>query len=383
MGHILKRGNRWYFVVDAGRDENGKRKQKWHSGFRTKGEAKAEMVRVMNEMNNGTYVPPTRLTVAEYLADFLRDYAVHNVSPQTYRRYETIVNKHLIPSLGDVQLSKLQPTQIQRCYTKALEGGRLRGRTALSSTTVLQHHRVLNKALRLAVRKQLIHRNPAEAVEPPRVAHKEMDYYSAEEVQQLLKASAHHRLHIPVLLAVTTGMRRGEILGLKWSDVDLEAGSVTVCRSLQEGKEGFTTKAPKTRSGRRSITLPQTAIVALKRHKAEQAARKLALGPTYDIGEWVCGEEDGSPISPSVLSHGFAAVAKAAGLRKVRFHDLRHTHATLLLQGGENPKVVSERLGHSQVQITLDIYSHVTPNMQARAAERLETILQTYAAASN
>jgi len=320
------------------------------------------------------------MKVGAYLDGWLKDYAKQHAAPQTYRRYESIVRLHLKPALGNLLLSKLQPLHIQHCYTEAVENGRIGSKGPLSSTTVLQHHHVLSEALKHAFRLGLIARNPAQAVQPPRPRKSEVSYYNVEEVQTLMGLTSGSWLHVPVMLAVTTGMRRGEVLGLKWTDITLdperEEGSLQVRRSLQED---LSTKAPKTASGSRTIPLPATMVAALKKHRAMQAAQRLALGSAYCIEDWVCAHEDGNVITPSALSHGFKSFVAKSELKQVRFHDLRHTHATLLLLNGENPKVVSERLGHSQVSITLDVYSHVMPNMQEEAAGRFDALLKPQA----
>lgn len=319
------------------------------------------------------------MTVGEYLDGWLKDYAKQHVAPQTYRRYESIVRLHIKPALGGVRLSQLQPAHIQRFYTRTLESGRIANGQSLSSTTVLQMHRVLSEALKHAFRLGLIAHNPAQATTAPRRVRHEVDTYDAAEVKALLAAAAGNRMHIPILLAVMTGMRRGEVLGLKWSDVVLddgeEMGSLQVRRSLQETKDGISAKVPKTSSGSRTIALSSTTVAELKRHHARQAAQRLALGASYHGEDWVCAADDGKIISPSAFSHGFKNLVAAVGLRRIRLHDLRHTHATLLLLQGVNPKVVSERLGHSTVSLTLDVYSHVMPGMQQQAVDRFEELL--------
>jgi len=203
-----------------------------------------------------------------------------------------------------------------------------------------------------------------------------MQAFDESQTATLLGAVDGHRLYAPVLLAVTTGMRRGEILGLRWKDVDLQAATLAVRQSLQTTREGLSFKAPKTKKGRRSISLGPTAIDGLRRHRAGQAKVRLALGAAYQDNDLVCARPDGAPTDPGEVSKGFAALVRQIGLPPIRFHDLRHTHATALMRAGVPPKVVSERLGHSSVGITLNTYSHVMPGMQEDAAQKVDATLR-------
>jgi len=376
-GHIRQRGEKsWAVVLDLGRDAGGKRRQKWHTVKGTKKDAQRELARLLHELNTGAYVEPTAMTLAVYLDRWLHDYAKSNVSPKTYERYEEIVRLHLKPALGHVQLSKLQPLQIARYYSDALVSGRADGGGGLSARSVLHHHRVLRSALHQAVKWLLLPRNPADAVDPPRPQNREMKALDEEATATLLRAAASTRLSLPVMLAVTTGLRRGEILGLRWEDIDFQSATLAVRQSIEQTREGLRFKQPKTVKGRRVVALPSLAIEALKQHRAKQAATRLALGGGYSDNDLVCAREDGTPWPPDALSTAFVGLVRKAGVPVVRFHDLRHTHATQLLRQGVHPKIVSERLGHSTVGITLDVYSHVLPGMQEEAAMRTDVALR-------
>jgi integrase len=196
------------------------------------------------------------------------------------------------------------------------------------------------------------------------------------ETARLLEAASRGRLHLPVLLAVTTGLRRGEILALRWRDIAFEGGTLAVRQSLEETKAGLLFKEPKTQKSRRVIALPQMALEALRHHKAEQAKHRLMLGPAYQVNDLVCCQADGQPFKPRNITNSFWELTERLSMRGLRFHDLRHSHATLLFKHGVHPKVVSERLGHSTVGITLDIYSHVTPSMQEDAARKVDAALR-------
>lgn len=375
MGHLRKRGSKWYCVIDIGRDENGKRRLKWYSGYPTRKAAAAAMAMLENDVHRGCYVEPLRCTVGEWLERWLNNYAKQKVTGATFQGYESIITHHLKPALGHIRLDKLTTDHIQRYYGTAVESGSVKAKRGLSSTTVRQHHHVLAKALRQAVSCGHIGRNPADAAEAPKVQYHEPSWYTGEEARDLLTAAQGTDLYIPIVLALTTGMRRGEIVGLKWSDVDLDRGNLRVQRSLQQTRDGVSEKAPKSRSSRRTIALPPMTVAALRHQKAAQAERRLAKGADYDDGGWVCAAEDGRWLIPDVLSHRFGAFLAEAGLRLVRFHDLRHTHASLLLAGGSHPKVVQERLGHSSATITMDIYSHVIQSLKDEAALQCEAAL--------
>ena len=364
-GHVRKRGKAsWAIVLDLGRDATGKRRQKWHAVKGTRREAETELTRLLNELRTGEYVEPSKMAVSDYLDRWLRDYAKPRVAPKTYERYSQIVEKEIKPELGQHALAKLRPLHIQAFYAKALSEGRKDGTGGLSPQTVVHFHRLLHKALDQAMRWQMLPRNPASAVEPPRPQRKQMRALDENETATLLRLVSGTRLYMPVLLAVTGGLRRGEILALRWQDMDLESGRAVIMRSLEQTKDGLRIKSPKTERGRRTVVLPRYSLDALLTHRAEQAKRKLALGPSYADLELICAKLDGAFWPPDSLSSAFAGVVRRSPLTHFRFHDLRHTHATQLLKAGVHPKIVSERLGHSNISITLDTYSHVLPGMQ-------------------
>jgi integrase len=358
------------------RDRDGGRRQKWHTVHGSKKDAERELARLVHDLNTGEYVEPSRMTVGAYLERWLADYARSSVSGKTFERYEEIVRTSLIPGLGHILMAKLQPLQIQAFYSESLQNGRKDGRGGLSAQTVIHYHRVLRKALHDAVRWQLVARNPADSVEPPRPVRREMKVLDGDQVARLLEAAQDSWHYIPILLAVATGLRRGEILALRWEDIDLGEGILAVRRSLEQTRQGLSFKEPKTAKGRRTVVLPGMAVDELRRHQEEQVVAKLLLGPGYHDQGLVCAEDDGRPIIPDHVTRDFPVLVRKAGLPPIRFHDLRHTHATMLLREGIHPKVVSERLGHSTIGITLDTYSHVLPSMQEEAARRLDIALR-------
>lgn len=376
-GHIRRRSQRsWAIIIDIGTDARGRRRQKWHSVKGTKRDAERELARLLHEFNTGGYVEPTRMNVGDYLERWLSDYAQSNVSPKTHERYSELVRLHITPNLGHFPLAKLPPLEIQAFYSQALKTGRRNGKGGLSPQTVIHLHRVLKEALSHAVKWQLIARNPADAVQPPKPVRREMRALSEIETAGLLNTATNSRLYSPIFVAVTTGLRRGELLALRWKHVDLERGVLSVHQSLEQTRDGLNFKQPKTAKGRRTVDLPEITMEELRRHRNRQRQSRLELGPAYSDQGLVFPGPDGAPWPPDGLTRAFAALMRRAGNRGLRFHDLRHTHATQLLREGIHPKIVSERLGHATVSITLDLYSHVLPGMQKAAAERVDASLR-------
>jgi integrase len=314
------------------------------------------------------------MTLSELLLRWLNDYAEERVAGRTLQRYEGIIRNHLIPAFGDVALEDLQPAAIQAYYRRTQRCGRLKG-GALSPATVLQHHSVLRSALARAVRWGLHDANPADRADPPRVAAHWIRVLDERETKALLRALHGRSVYGPTLVAVGTGMRRGEILALRWSEIDLKGAVVAVVRSLEQSRRGLTFKLPKTRRSRRQIVLPSFVVRGLKEQRLRQQATRQSDGATPGELGLVFPRADGRAWPPDSFSAEFARQLRLAGQPRIRFHDLRHTHASHLLRQGVHPKVVSERLGHASVGITLDTYSHLLPGMQAEAAEKIDQVL--------
>jgi len=318
------------------------------------------------------------VSVRQWLATWL-DTVREEVSPKSHERYAEIVNNFLTPALGNLLLNKLAPTHIQRAYNDWATGGRRDGKSGGLSPRTRRHiHRILRSALARAVEQQLLARNPADAFKKrlPKVERRSMTTLTAEQSALLLETINHSRVYWPVLLALATGMRRGEILALRWKNVDFERGTLRVMESLEQTKAGIRFKAPKT-DRHRAISLPAFAVEELRRLKRRQAEELLALGVRQSGETLVCGRADGAPHQPDSLTHEFTyLIGRVKDLPRVRFHDLRHSHATQLLGDGVHPKIAQERLGHSTIATTLDLYSHVTDTMQTDAAQRLDAAFQ-------
>ncbi len=377
-GSIRKRyGGSWTVIVDLGTDPGtGKRRQLWRSVKGTKREAEALLVQLTHERNSGLGRPAGRQTVAQYLERWLDDYVAVSVAPSTASHYREIVRRRMIPALGSVELTELRPQQIQAFYSRLLRDGRANGSGGLSARSVLRFHQVLHAALHHAVRWQLLARNPADAVQPPRAARRELTTISAAQVSELLAAADETPIGPLARLAVMTGMRRGELLGLRWRDVDLDAGMAHVQQTAQRiAGEGWVFRQPKTRLSRRAIALSPATVRILRQQRARQAAERLLAGSAYQDRDLVFASALGTPVEPGTIARTWRRVLDAAGVGHVRWHDLRHAHATLMLSAGIHPKIVSERLGHASVGITLDTYSHVLPGLQAAAAAQLDGLL--------
>jgi integrase len=340
--------------------------------------AERELRRLLRTVDTGEHVDPTRWTVREWLTRWLRTIR-EQLSPKSHERYAEIVNNFLIPALGNLALAKLAQSHIQEAYNRWSTGGRRDGKEGGLSPRTRRHiHRVLSSALARAVEQQVLARNPGDAFKKrlPKVERREMVTLSAAQSARLLQAIRHTRVYWPVLLALTTGMRRGEVLALRWKNIDLESGTLRVVESLEQTKTGIRFKAPKT-DKTRAITLPGFAVEELQQLRGQQAEELLMLGARQTGETLVCCRSDGLALQPQSLTHQFTRlISRVKDLPRVRFHDLRHSHATQLLLAGVHPKVAQERLGHATITTTLDLYSHVTETMQKDAAEKLDAALR-------
>jgi integrase len=336
---------------------------------KTRGEVSEKLTKAMADRDEGLVFDADNLKVGEYLERWLVDSLLDTVRPTTYERYEQIVRIHVRPALGSVKLKNLTPVHVRGLYREKLEAG-------LSARTVQYIHVTLHKALKQAVQDGLIPRNATEAVKAPQVRREEMRPLSGDQVKVLLEVARGDRLEALYVLAIHTGLRQGELLGLKWEDVDLESGTLRVRRTLVTAKGGPVLTAPKTKGSRRSVKLTQGAVEALRSHLKHQLQEIDRAGSLWRENGLMFASESGEPLDRRYLtSCRYKALLKRAELPMIRFHDLRHTCATLLLSKNVNPKIVSEMLGHASIAITLDTYSHVLPNMRDQAAAAMEEAL--------
>lgn len=376
-GYIEQRGeNSWRVVVDLGRDALGKKDRIRETVRGTKEEAEVRLAALILEVDSGCYVEPSKMTLGEFLSRWLEDHVQHSVRQSTYDMYETLVRLHIAPDIGHVRLDKLSPMDLQSFIARKRTGPRADGKPGkLSSSTVRHIYNILRIALRCAVKWQVLARSPLDAVDAPRVERRPIRYWEPAEVSQFLRAARGERLYAAFHLALTTGMRRGEILGLTWKDVSLEASTVAVRQALVRTSQGNKIQEPKTAGSRRVIALPHETVEALRRHKEAQAEEKDLFEEAYEERGLVFPSYSGTPLDPRNFVRTFERVIAIAGVPKIAFHDLRHTHATLLLQAGVHPKVVAERLGHTEIGTTLDTYSHVLPSIQRDAANAMSAII--------
>jgi integrase len=359
---------RYYVSIDLP-TANGRRRRRGIGGFKTKKAAKAAEAEALRKLHEGTYVEPSRLTMGAYLLDHWLPGIGSQVRPTTLAGYRFNVTRYIVPRIGAVPLQKLSVAAVKRLYAELEAGGGRDGRP-LAAKSVIYVHVTLRRALRDAVSEGLLVRNVAALARPPRARRVEMRTWDAGQLDRFLASIRTDRLYAPLALLATTGMRRGELLGLRWVNVDLDAGRVAIRRTMVMVAGKPQESEPKTAKGRRPVPVAAEVIQALREWKAYQAAERLEWGPGYtDSGGLVVTTEDGRPLHPETLSAAFVRHAKAAGLPPIRLHDLRHTAASILLAQGVHPKVVSEMLGHATVGLTRDTYSHVIPSLADKAAD--------------
>jgi integrase len=377
-GHITKRGkNSYSIVISLGKDAvSGKYKYQWISVKGTKKDADKRLAELIHQLDTGTFIKPGKTTFGEYLERWLRDYAWPNLSPRTAEGYESIIRCHIIPALGKILLTRLKPDHLQRYYSEKLSAGRYDGNGSLSRTTVSHHHTCLNRALEMALRWGMINRNPADAVTPPRPQRSEMHTMNEDDLRIFLEAAKKTPYYVLFYLALFTGMRRSELLALRWCDVDLLLCQIYVTRSLHRLRTGeIIFRAPKSAKGRRMVSLSPSTTRMLQEYKYELQTQLETLGTSLKDDDLVFSDHEGKPLLPDTVSHAWVKLIKCIGLEGIRFHDARHTHASLMLKQGVHPKVVQERLGHATISTTLDLYSHVSPGLQQAAAEGFDTMV--------
>jgi integrase len=358
-----RKDGRWCASISL---DHGKRK---HFLSLDRDEVARKLRAALKARDDGLPTITERQTVAQFLKSWLE--AVRpSIRERTWVRYEQYVRLHAVPDLGKLPLTRLTPQHLQRLYSDRLKAG-------LSPTSVHHLHAMLHSALDQAVRWTLVPRNVASLVDPPRDAHFEMTTLSPDQARRFLDTAAGNRLETLYVLALTTGMRQGELLGLRWRDVDFDHGALQIRGSLQRLGGKLTVSATKTDHSQRRVSLTTSAVSALRRHRLLQAEERLRLGSAWQGEELVFTNEIGRPIgASSLLRLSFLPLLARAGLPRMRFHDLRHSAATLLLGQGVHPKIVAEMLGHSKIGTTLDLYSHVTPTTQREATLAMEAILR-------
>jgi len=361
----------------VGQGPDGKPKYTYRT-VRTKDKKEAERLarKLANQVAEGRYFEPANMTLGEFLDRWLRDYVkIHN-RPKTYESYEMLIRVHIKPALGDIKLGKLKSLDIQRFYAQKLAGPRADGKPGhLSPTTIKRMHEVLRSAFGQAIRWELIDKSPLQGVTPPRAEEQIPTVWTKEQCVAFLDAAREHRLFAAFFLALTTGLRRGELLGLMWQDVNLEDRYISVQRSLLRSQGALVLQDVKTKSSRRLVALPDITVRVLQEHYERQMGERALYAEAYQNTGLVFCAENGAPQDPDNFRRTFNMLIEKAGVPKIRIHDLRHTHATLLLAAGMHPKIVSERLGHAEITTTMNTYSHILPSMQRQAAEVMDITL--------
>jgi integrase len=374
-GHLRERSpGHWAIVIDTRDPETGERKRKWHSFAGTKRQAQIESARLISELQGGTQVDPSRMTIAAFLDRWI-EHMQGQVSPRSHERYAELCRKNIAPLLGGLTLSKLQPAHISAAYAKAITSGHRKSGGGLSARTVTHMHRVLRQALQQAVQWQMLIRNPADLVKPPKIERQQMQTLDAAATVDLIEAARGTNMFIPIVLGVLCGLRRGEVAALRWRSVDLKTGQLAVVASAEQTDQGLREKETKSGKGR-AVALSAMVVEELRQHRLRQAQALLQLGVRLTDDHHVAAREDGQPLQPRSLTHAFVKFVRRHNLQRVRLHDLRHSHATHMLAAGVHPKIAQERLGHSSVSVTIDLYSHVLPGMQAEAVSRVDAAMQ-------
>lgn len=375
-GSIKKRGDTYTIIFSFKDPLTNKRRQKWKGGFKTKAEAQKMLTKALYEVDAGIYIEPNTQRLKEYLDEWLEDYCKVHLKVKTVDGYRSYINNHIDKALGKVRLCDLAPIHVQKFYDGLLKTGGVKHSNGLSPTTVIQCHRILRKALERARKLKIIPENPCDFVDLPKKVKFKVSIYNEEELKELIYVSKNSEIYIPILLGVFLGVRRGEALGLTWDNIDFEKKEIHIRKALLISSEGLIFDTPKTESGIRTLLASDFLLEELKKEKEKQLKRKALLRKKYTDMNLVCCYSDGNPFNPGRFSHKFADLLKNNKLEHIRFHDLRHSNATLLLKMNIPIKIASTRLGHSNIAITSDIYQHVDIDMQKDSADKMNEVLR-------
>lgn len=369
-GYVRKRGNKYSFTVDIGKDpRTGKRKQKTRSGFKTKKEAQAALAELINSVEKGSYVEIEKKLFNEFALNYFEKVYKNKVKSSTYDRQLSLLNKQLIPWFENVDLTKIDHFLIQDFLAEKMN--------EFSPAYVRKMFELIRMLMKVAFKWDLISQDVIEKVELPKFKNKEMSVWTSKQVNDYLKFTKHSRYHPIFYLAAYTGLRKGEILALTWDDIDFDKKQIRVNKTLYRIKDEYVINEPKTKNSIRTIYIDDDIIRLIKKQRVKQNLEKMKCRTVYTDHNLVFAQENGDYVFPSAVNVLFRRFIKQSGLPEIRFHDLRHTHATILLQMGVNPKMVADRLGHSSVQITLDVYSHVLPSMQQDLSEQFARFMKS------
>ncbi len=371
-GQIKKRNeNTWLVRIFLGRDATGKRKYFNKTIHGTKKDAQKYLTAKLREKDLGVFIEPSSISLSDYLDKWLEEIAKPRIRESTFSSYKAVIENYVKKTLGSKRLCDIQAYEVQKLYNDLSNRG-------LSSRTVRYAHVVFSSAMKQAIKWKMLMQNPCELCELPRLEKTEIKHLSTEETAKFLKVAKETKHYAVFLLAIESGMRPEEYLSLQWKDISFEQQTLSVRRAIVWKRKGggFNFTEPKTKKSRRSIPISDSVIKVLKIHKRKQLEEKMKLGADYQKLDLVFASEVGTPIQPkNLIERYFKPLLKTAKVPDIRLYDLRHTTATLLLSAGDNPKVVSERLGHASIVLTLDTYSHVLPTMQESATNKLEKLM--------
>ncbi len=360
---------------EEGRDATGKRVRRYQNIKGPRKNAEARLRQILSGRDRGEYVEPTKMTFGELLEQWLDGYVAQNLRPSVQDSYRSQVKNRIAPALGGIPLSKLTPLQIQAFIDRVFARGRLDGKGALKRRTPELLLKIIQGALHYAMRMELLTRNAAKSVVLPPTEPGTFNIMEVRDIPAFIRAARETDYFLVYLLALFAGTRLGETLAPRWNDLKNGMTQLSVVRSLYKRGGVCEFLETKTKYGRRLVALPPVLVGLLKQHRVHREAERALLGLTLKEDDLIFVRYDGTPFDPSTVNHTFGKTLERAGLPHIRFHDLRHSHATHLLAAGVHPKIVQERLGHSSIAVTIDTYSHVVPGLQEMAAQRIEAII--------